>query len=88
MGSNPTPAARFRRYPGAPMGLWLSFVRGNHHFLLPIWLLTVGNGLAALAFHHYAPQNWLHWAHVVFYATTPLALAIAWLGDRTKRLLV
>ena len=66
---------------------WVTLVRGNHHVIFPLWLLVVANGLAGLALHHYDPSNWLHWAHVVFFTTTPLALAIAWLGDRTKRLL-
>jgi hypothetical protein len=67
------------------MRLWHAFVRGNHHFLLPIWLVAVVPLLAGVVAHAYDPQNWLHWARVVFYAAMPLAFAIALLGDRTKR---
>jgi hypothetical protein len=67
--------------------LWLAFVRGKHHVVLPLWLVTFVPGMAAVVAHGYDRDNWLHWAHVVFYAAAPLAFAIAWLGDRTTRVL-
>jgi hypothetical protein len=69
------------------MRVWQSFVRGNHHVLLPIWLVAVVPVLAAVVAHAYDPHAWLHWARIVFFAVAPLAFAIAVLGDRTKRLL-
>lgn len=64
---------------------WVAFVRGRHHVALPIWLVTVVPLIGAVAAHGYDPHNWLHWANVVFFTTAPLAFAIAWLGERTKR---
>jgi hypothetical protein len=67
------------------MRLWQAFVRGNHHVLLPIWLVAVVPVLAAVVAHAYDAHDWLHWARVVFFAAAPVAFVIAALGDRTKR---
>ena len=62
-----------------------TLVRDNRHIALALWLITVVPALGALAMHHYTPRHWLHWADAVFFAATGTALAIAWLGERTKR---
>jgi hypothetical protein len=62
-----------------------ALVRGNHHVLFAGWLLVVVPSVGALAAHAYDRDNWLHWAHIVFFTVTPLALALAWAGERVKR---
>ncbi len=57
----------------------------NRHIALAIWLIVVVPALGSLAVHHYDPANWLHWAHLVFFTSTAAALAIAWIGEQTKR---
>jgi len=79
--------ARWLEARGRIARAWIALVRGNHHIALPIWLIVVVPAMAAVIAHAYDPRNWLHWANVVFLVAAPPALAIAWLGDRTRRLL-
>ena len=73
------------RVPGRTGARWSSaLARRNRHLALAFWLITFVPAAGALAAHGYSRTNWLHWAHLVFFAAVALGLAAAWAGGQAK----